>query len=164
MLGALLSSQTKDQVNNGKFCAVKETVISLFYFTVKLSAFTSFMIIHAYLLFRRFQHAAAIHRLHQNGFLTPEAVDKADESTIRELIYPVCYPSVVLLLHIIASDMRCANFNASFLKKKKRVGNKERSVRLYIKEKGLILSKILVTNLQFAFTFRLDFIQGRQHI
>ncbi|XP_010510195.1 PREDICTED: endonuclease III homolog 1, chloroplastic-like isoform X2 [Camelina sativa] len=48
LLGALLSSQTKDQVNN-----------------------------------------AAIHRLHQNGLLTPEAVDKADESTIRELIYPV---------------------------------------------------------------------------
>ncbi|XP_010469713.1 PREDICTED: endonuclease III homolog 1, chloroplastic-like isoform X2 [Camelina sativa] len=48
LLGALLSSQTKDQVNN-----------------------------------------AAIHRLHQNGLLTPEAVDKADESTIKELIYPV---------------------------------------------------------------------------
>ncbi|XP_020885821.1 endonuclease III homolog 1, chloroplastic isoform X2 [Arabidopsis lyrata subsp. lyrata] len=48
LLGALLSSQTKDQVNN-----------------------------------------AAIHRLHQNSLLTPEAVDKADESTIRELIYPV---------------------------------------------------------------------------
>ncbi|CAH8362286.1 unnamed protein product [Eruca vesicaria subsp. sativa] len=48
LLGALLSSQTKDQVNN-----------------------------------------AAIHRLHQNGLLTPEAIDKADESTIRELIYPV---------------------------------------------------------------------------
>ncbi|CAL9235127.1 unnamed protein product [Arabidopsis halleri] len=48
LLGALLSSQTKDQVNN-----------------------------------------AAIHRLHQKGLLTPEAVDKADESTIRELIYPV---------------------------------------------------------------------------
>ncbi|XP_024016844.1 endonuclease III homolog 1, chloroplastic isoform X4 [Eutrema salsugineum] len=48
LLGALLSSQTKDEVNN-----------------------------------------AAIHRLHQNGLLTPEAVDKADESTLRELIYPV---------------------------------------------------------------------------
>ncbi|KAL1190704.1 putative endonuclease III [Cardamine amara subsp. amara] len=48
LLGALLSSQTKDQVNN-----------------------------------------AAIHRLHENGLLTPEAIDKADESTIRELIYPV---------------------------------------------------------------------------
>ncbi|KAF8068120.1 hypothetical protein N665_1151s0015 [Sinapis alba] len=48
LLGSLLSSQTKDQVNN-----------------------------------------AAIHRLHQNGLLTPEAIDKADESTIRDLIYPV---------------------------------------------------------------------------
>ncbi|KAL0785487.1 hypothetical protein Bca101_001733 [Brassica carinata] len=48
LLGSLLSSQTKDQVNN-----------------------------------------AAIHRLHQNGLLTPEAIDKADESTIKELIYPV---------------------------------------------------------------------------
>ncbi|CAH2059916.1 unnamed protein product [Thlaspi arvense] len=48
LLGSLLSSQTKDQVNN-----------------------------------------AAIHRLHQNGLLTPEAIDKANESTIRELIYPV---------------------------------------------------------------------------
>jgi len=63
------------------------------------------MIVHGYLLFRRFQHAAAIHRLHQNGLLTPEAVDKADESTIKELIYPVCYPSAVLLLHVIASNM-----------------------------------------------------------
>ncbi|XP_033144341.1 endonuclease III homolog 1, chloroplastic isoform X19 [Brassica rapa] len=48
LLGSLLSSQTKDQVNN-----------------------------------------AAIHRLHQKGLLTPEAIDKADESTIKELIYPV---------------------------------------------------------------------------
>uniref|UniRef100_A0A1J3JK96 Endonuclease III homolog n=1 Tax=Noccaea caerulescens TaxID=107243 RepID=A0A1J3JK96_NOCCA len=48
LVGSLLSSQTKDQVNN-----------------------------------------AAIHHLHQNGLLTPEAIDKADESTIRELIYPV---------------------------------------------------------------------------
>lgn len=48
LLGSLLSSQTKDQVNN-----------------------------------------AAIHRLHQNSLLTPEAIDKADESTIKELIYPV---------------------------------------------------------------------------
>ncbi|KAL0844121.1 hypothetical protein Bca101_017367 [Brassica carinata] len=48
LLGSLLSSQTKDQVNN-----------------------------------------AAIHRLHQKGLLTPEAIERADESTIRELIYPV---------------------------------------------------------------------------
>ncbi|CAH2038801.1 unnamed protein product [Thlaspi arvense] len=33
--------------------------------------------------------AAAVERLRQNGLLTPEAVDKADESTIKELIYPV---------------------------------------------------------------------------
>jgi endonuclease-3 len=32
---------------------------------------------------------AAVERLHQNGLLTPEAIDKADESTIKELIYPV---------------------------------------------------------------------------
>ncbi|KAJ0261929.1 Endonuclease III 1 [Hirschfeldia incana] len=48
LLGALLSSQTKDQVNN-----------------------------------------AAIHRLHQKGLLTPESIEKTDESTIRDLIYPV---------------------------------------------------------------------------
>lgn len=56
-----------------------------------------------YLLFK---HAAAIHRLHQNGLLTPEAIDKADESTIREVIYPVlCYPSVRLLVDVFASEM-----------------------------------------------------------
>ncbi|KAL1200350.1 Endonuclease III-like protein [Cardamine amara subsp. amara] len=33
--------------------------------------------------------AAAVERLHQNGLLTPEAIDKADEPTIKELIYPV---------------------------------------------------------------------------
>ncbi|XP_019095032.1 PREDICTED: endonuclease III homolog 2, chloroplastic-like [Camelina sativa] len=32
---------------------------------------------------------AAVDRLLQNGLLTPEAIDKADESTIKELIYPV---------------------------------------------------------------------------
>ncbi|XP_048597908.1 endonuclease III homolog 2, chloroplastic isoform X2 [Brassica napus] len=32
---------------------------------------------------------AAVERLRLNGLLTPEAIDKADESTIRELIYPV---------------------------------------------------------------------------
>ncbi|KFK42928.1 hypothetical protein AALP_AA1G056300 [Arabis alpina] len=32
---------------------------------------------------------AAVTRLHQNGLLTPEAIDKADESTIKDLIYPV---------------------------------------------------------------------------
>ncbi|KAG7653232.1 DNA glycosylase [Arabidopsis suecica] len=32
---------------------------------------------------------AAVERLYQNGLLTPEAIDKADESTIKELIYPV---------------------------------------------------------------------------
>ncbi|XP_006304736.2 endonuclease III homolog 2, chloroplastic isoform X1 [Capsella rubella] len=33
--------------------------------------------------------SAAVDRLLQNGLLTPEAIDKADESTIKELIYPV---------------------------------------------------------------------------
>ncbi|CAN8295393.1 unnamed protein product [Cochlearia groenlandica] len=33
--------------------------------------------------------SAAVDRLHQNGLLTPEAIDKADETTIKELIYPV---------------------------------------------------------------------------
>ncbi|KAL0732368.1 hypothetical protein Bca4012_008577 [Brassica carinata] len=32
---------------------------------------------------------AAVERLRLNGLLTPEAIDKADESTIKELIYPV---------------------------------------------------------------------------
>ncbi|KAG2260277.1 hypothetical protein Bca52824_079571 [Brassica carinata] len=32
---------------------------------------------------------AAVERLRLNGLLTPEAIDQADESTIRELIYPV---------------------------------------------------------------------------
>ncbi|XP_019059591.1 PREDICTED: endonuclease III homolog 1, chloroplastic [Tarenaya hassleriana] len=48
LISSLLSSQTKDQVNNG-----------------------------------------AIQRLHQNGLLTPDAIDKADESVLKDLIYPV---------------------------------------------------------------------------
>ncbi|ESQ36326.1 hypothetical protein EUTSA_v10007955mg [Eutrema salsugineum] len=32
---------------------------------------------------------AAVERLRHNGLLTPEAIEKADESTIKELIYPV---------------------------------------------------------------------------
>ncbi|CAH8312952.1 unnamed protein product [Eruca vesicaria subsp. sativa] len=32
---------------------------------------------------------AAVERLRLNGLLTPEAIDKADETTIKELIYPV---------------------------------------------------------------------------
>lgn len=39
-------------------------------------------------------------RLLQNGLLTPEAIDKADESTIKELIYPVYYP-LFILLHVV---------------------------------------------------------------
>lgn len=34
--------------------------------------------------------AGAIQRLLQNGLLTPDAIDKADEATIKSLIYPVC--------------------------------------------------------------------------
>ncbi|KAM7465418.1 hypothetical protein LguiB_012980 [Lonicera macranthoides] len=36
-----------------------------------------------------FDHAGAIQRLLQNGLLTADAIDKADESTLKSLIYPV---------------------------------------------------------------------------
>lgn len=35
--------------------------------------------------------AGAIQRLLQNGLLAADAIDKADEATIKSLIYPVCY-------------------------------------------------------------------------
>jgi endonuclease III len=47
---------------------------------------------------------AAVERLHQNGLLTPEAIDKADESTIKELIYPVHYPFLILL-HVVKGSL-----------------------------------------------------------
>jgi hypothetical protein len=34
--------------------------------------------------------AGAIQRLQQNNLLTADAIDKADETAIKDLIYPVC--------------------------------------------------------------------------
>lgn len=38
-----------------------------------------------------FWGAGAIQRLHQNGLLTAAAIDQANEITIKDLIYPVCF-------------------------------------------------------------------------
>lgn len=38
-----------------------------------------------------FWSAGAIQRLHQNNMLTADAIDRADETTIKNLIYPVYF-------------------------------------------------------------------------
>lgn len=40
-------------------------------------------------------YAGAIQRLLQQDLLTPDAVDKAEEATIKSLIYPVCHLSLL---------------------------------------------------------------------
>lgn len=40
---------------------------------------------------RTFRSAGAALRLQESGLLTADAMDKADEATIKSLIYPVCF-------------------------------------------------------------------------
>ncbi|KAK3038372.1 hypothetical protein RJ639_030272 [Escallonia herrerae] len=50
--------------------------------------------------FRSTYDTGAIQRLLQNGLLTAEAIDNAEEDTIKSLIYPECFPSTSYLLHV----------------------------------------------------------------
>ncbi|KAG6768690.1 hypothetical protein POTOM_027617 [Populus tomentosa] len=63
LASALLSSQTKDHVTHGKFIPINNKFVVL--------------------------SAGAIQRLQQNNLLTADAIDKADETAIKDLIYPV---------------------------------------------------------------------------
>ncbi|KAF9679145.1 hypothetical protein SADUNF_Sadunf07G0109500 [Salix dunnii] len=63
LVSALLSSQTKDHVTHGKFIPINNKKIVL--------------------------SAGAIQHLQQNNLLTADAIDKADETVIKDLIYPV---------------------------------------------------------------------------
>ncbi|POO03446.1 DNA glycosylase [Trema orientale] len=66
LASSLLSSQTKDQVTHGKV----QTTYS-----------------------QNSSNSGAIQRLLQNGLLTADAIDKADEANIKSLIYPVGFYS-----------------------------------------------------------------------
>lgn len=49
------------------------------------------LLILAFLIEILLGSAGAIQRLLQNGLLTAEAIDKADEATMKDLIYPVYF-------------------------------------------------------------------------
>ncbi|RVW28592.1 Endonuclease III-like 1, chloroplastic [Vitis vinifera] len=68
LVSSLLSSQTKDNVTHGKQW-VMGTKAACPHLPMS---------------------AGAIQRLLQNGLLVADAIDKADEATIKSLIYPVC--------------------------------------------------------------------------
>ncbi|KAH7572783.1 hypothetical protein JRO89_XS03G0011500 [Xanthoceras sorbifolium] len=104
LVSSLLSSQTKDNVTHGMFYTF---YCSFFFFFLKMIFYTKFFsiflpricalclileidaVIHAQSRLSPLKSAGAIERLQQNGLLTAEAIDKADEDTIKDLIYPV---------------------------------------------------------------------------
>ncbi|KAJ0036090.1 hypothetical protein Pint_25739 [Pistacia integerrima] len=109
LVSALLSSQTKDNVTHGKFLQFN---FFLLFFMGEVEAFNSYLVcltlqfetfvenpqvyksvVHA--LYTGSLHlvslgsAGAIQRLLQNDLLTAEAIDRAHEAAIKDLIYPV---------------------------------------------------------------------------
>ncbi|KAE9452848.1 hypothetical protein C3L33_15254, partial [Rhododendron williamsianum] len=129
LASSLLSSQTKDNVTHGKFKYSQSELFRIFvaaFFVcfdykglqtvlvlqvvVTESGSCSACIPMDFLSIYRFPlkssfttRVGAIQRLLQNGLLTPDAIDKADEATIKSLIYPVgFYPKKASNLKKIA--------------------------------------------------------------
>ncbi|KAG6767591.1 hypothetical protein POTOM_028801 [Populus tomentosa] len=76
LASALLSSQTKDHVTHGKFIPINNKFVIIEKCLILQIAFAVLS-------------AGAIQRLQQNNLLTADAIDKADETAIKDLIYPV---------------------------------------------------------------------------
>ncbi|KAF7150790.1 hypothetical protein RHSIM_Rhsim02G0076600 [Rhododendron simsii] len=120
LASSLLSSQTKDNVTHGKFKYSQSELFRIFvaiFFVsfdykglqtvlvlqvvVKESGALRVVVISIKSSFTT--SAGAIQRLLQNGLLTPDAIDQADEATIKSLIYPVgFYPKKASNLKKIA--------------------------------------------------------------
>uniref|UniRef100_A0A803KTD4 Endonuclease III homolog n=1 Tax=Chenopodium quinoa TaxID=63459 RepID=A0A803KTD4_CHEQI len=70
LAGTLLSSQTKDHVTHGKFLFLSKNLPVCFHDSEGIMS-------------------GAVQRLLENGLLDPYSIEKADEDTIKNLIYPV---------------------------------------------------------------------------
>ena len=59
-----------------------------------------------------FSRIGATQRLRQNGLLTPDGLNKADEETIKKLIYPVC--SLVAFENRVSCMINSFGFGGKF--------------------------------------------------
>ncbi|KAI8566985.1 hypothetical protein RHMOL_Rhmol02G0086000 [Rhododendron molle] len=116
LASSLLSSQTKDNVTHGKFKYSQSELLRIFvaaFFVsfdykglqtvlvlqVVVTESGSLRVVVVFVVI----YIRAIQRLLQNGLLTPDAIDQADEATIKSLIYPVgFYPKKASNLKKIA--------------------------------------------------------------